>query len=127
MTRNPPKHVVAALQTQVCPDLSVMWDEYDQTWHFTYFGKRQSSSLAQADGSVMLSLDGYTEAIVSLAHRSDQYRHFGASRKSIRGSRARTKRSAEAARLNHMRELRSPAKDRARFQRTGPKLISTPA
>lgn len=124
MKREPPRHVVAALRSQVCPEIGLEWDEESCCWHFTYEGRRQSCVLTHPDGELMLSLDGYTDAIVALAQQSDAYQDFGERRKAMRRSVEQARQNGRNARRHVLADLRSPAKDRARFERFGPRVFS---
>jgi len=119
MDREAPSTVVRALRAQVSPELGLVWDEVDCVWRFTYEGRVLALVLTHDDGSPMLSLDGYTDAVVRLAQRSDAYQDFGERRKRLRRSVAELRGTARAQRRGRLEDLRPEARDRARLSRFG--------
>jgi hypothetical protein len=125
MDREAPSTVVRALRAQVSPELGVVWDEVDCVWRFTYEGRTLALVLTHDDGTPMLSLDGYTDAVVRLAQRSDAYQDFGERRKRLRRSVAELRDTARAQRRGRLEDLRPEARDRARLSRCGPRPFIT--
>lgn len=66
-----PRRVTRALR-RYDPDLSLVWDDRKHWWMARWKG-RNVMVLRHADGRLMQSLDGYTDEILRLFKRSDNY------------------------------------------------------
>lgn len=71
MTRVPPRRVTRAIR-RYDRELALVWDQGKHWWWARWKG-RNVMVLRHADGRLMQSLDGYTDEILRLIRRSDNY------------------------------------------------------